>query len=334
MTTCRLCNAAFSQTWTVKDAKSSERLEMALCGGCGLVQQVSLPSDAELKIYYSHNYREDYKSTHKPKLKYVHRAGHVAKDRLGFIARAGITATGKRLLDVGAGGGEFCYIASKAGFSVSGIEPHHGYSEFARENYDVAIETAGIADLKAKQADVVTLFHVFEHLAHPQEVITKIWSVLPDDGHLIIEVPNIHQSDASPHNIYFKAHLFYYSRFSLMAAAGQYFEPIRLEDSGNLMVAFKKRSQPLNQQVLPAEAELAVTRKRLSQKGWMEYLFSGGGLAKPFKRVAKVIEEAQLKKQSPRATLDTAWAASKNRIPLYTALGAATAIALLVEACA
>ena len=331
--TCRLCNSAFAETWTAKDAKSGDPLNMALCQGCGLVQQVSLPSDEELKIYYSHHYREDYKSTHKPKLKYVHRAGNVAKDRLGFMERAGIHATDKRLLDIGAGGGEFCYMAEKAGFSVRGIEPHHGYSAFARDNYDVAVETNGIADLKAQEADVVTLFHVFEHLAHPDAVIEKVWSVLADHGHLVIEVPNIHQADASPHNIYFKAHLFYYSRFSLMAAASRYFELICLEDGGNLMMAFRKRTHPLAQAVLPTAAQVATTRMRLAKKGWLEYLFIGGGLAKPVKRVAKVFEEALLKHRTPRETLDAAGMSRRPLRPVHAAIGSAFVTALVIEAC-
>ena len=331
--TCRLCNSAFTSRWTAKDAKSGEALEMGLCGGCGLVQQVCLPSDEALKIYYSHNYREDYKSTHKPKLKYVHRAGHVAKDRLDFIERAGIQAPSKRLLDVGAGGGEFCFMAAKAGFSVRGIEPHHGYSEFAREHYDVEVQTNGIAELQAQQADVVTLFHVFEHLAHPREVVAKVWSVLSDHGHLVIEVPNIHQSDASPHNIYFKAHLFYYSRYSLMAAVSPYFELIWLEDDGNLMAAFRKRAHPLPEMRLPTGAQIGRTQDRLNKKGWMEYLFVGGGLRKPFKRLAKVVEEALLKKQTPRNALETVWVSRKPTFPTLTIIGLAVTTAILVDVC-
>ena len=126
MNSCRLCNSSFIRNWTAKDAKTGDTLMMALCGGCGLVQQSTLPTDEELKIYYSHNYREDYKSTHQPKLKYVYRAGLAAKDRLAFIERAGIQMGARRLLDIGAGGGEFCYLASKAGFAAQGIEPHPG----------------------------------------------------------------------------------------------------------------------------------------------------------------------------------------------------------------
>lgn len=333
MKSCRLCNQSFSSLWASKDAKSGEQLEMGLCGACGLVQQTQLPTDEELRIYYSHHYREDYKSTHKPKLKYVQRAGQAAKDRLAFMERAGIQASGKRLLDIGAGGGEFCYMASKAGFKVNGIEPHQGYSGFARDEYGVNIQTCGIADLTVAQAQVVTMFHVFEHLARPADAIAKIWSVLADDGHLVIEVPNIHQADASPHNIYFKAHLFYYSRLSLMAAVSQFFELVRVEDEGNLFMAFRRRAQPLSQMVMPSQAQIQLTAKRLAKKGWMEYLFVGGGLMKPFKRLAKAADEACIGKAKPGEVLDRVWESSNNRRPAYFMLGMIASAALVVEAC-
>lgn len=308
MSTCRLCDSPLTQTWTSRDAKSSETLTMALCGSCGLVQQAQLPSDDELTIYYSHHYREDYKSTHQPKLKYVYRAGLTAIDRLAFLSRAGLQAADKRLLDIGAGGGEFCYMARQAGFDARGIEPHQGYSGFARDAYGIDIQTCGIADVANRNADVVTLFHVFEHLAHPVSVIRKVWDILSPGGHLVIEVPNIHQADASPHNIYFKAHLFYYSRYSLLTAASVGFDVVRIEDDGNLMVVFKRRDTLADTMQLPTEADVAVTRQRLQEKGWFEYLFEGGGLKKPVSRLRRVVRESRISSPGPRQLLDALWA--------------------------
>lgn len=332
MNSCRLCNSSFIRNWTAKDAKTGETLQMALCGGCGLVQQSTLPTDEELKIYYSHNYREDYKSTHQPKPKYVYRAGLAAKDRLAFIERAGVQASGKRLLDIGAGGGEFCYMAGKAGFAAQGIEPHHGYSEFARDQYEVSIRTCGIAELEEQQADVVTMFHVFEHLAHPRDVIKKIWNVLDDNGHLVIEVPNIHQADSSPHNIYFKAHLFYYSRYSLMAAVSQYFELVCLEDEHNLFMAFRKRNQPLAEMVLPSPAQVQKTAQRLDQKGWKEYLIEGSGWKKIFLRISKSLDERKLNRHAAKCILDDVWSIQPKRNSVMIGVGLATGLAVALGA--
>lgn len=307
MQSCRLCDAPLNEHWTAKDAKSGEILNMSLCTQCGLVQQTSLPSDEALRIYYSHHYREDYKSTHQPKPKYVLRAGLAAKDRLAFMERAGIHPSGQRLLDIGAGGGEFCYMAAKAGFQAKGIEPHHGYSEFARREYNVEIQTCGIDELQAQQADVITLFHVFEHLAHPALVMEKVWNSLAENGVLVMEVPNIHQNDSSPHNVYFKAHLFYFSRHSLMCAASRFFELICIEDQHNLFMAFRKREKPLSAALLPSPAQVQHTALRLLEKNWPEYLIEGGGWKKVFVRLLKTRREFSVKQKTARETLDFAW---------------------------
>ena len=305
MNHCRLCNHSLNHVWKVKDSKDKKILSIAFCQNCGLVQQFDLPTDESLKTYYSHQYRENYKASHKPKLKHVYRAGITAKNRLMLIKRAVINLQNKKLLDIGAGGGEFCYMATQFGFSeVEGIEPHIGYSEYARKEYSIDIKTRGIYDTHNQSFDIVTMFHVFEHLAHPKEVMAKIWSDLNKDGHLIIEVPNIHQADASPHNIYFKAHLFYYSRYSLLSCASQYFEPVYIEDSSNLLVVFKKREIVLPQMQLPTQEEIAIARARLKQKGWLEYLTKGKGFRKPIHKISRFIQEGKLKHTTPKQVLD------------------------------
>lgn len=303
MVNCRLCGAASGSFWSVKDAKSDETLEMFMCGSCALVQQANLPTDEELRIYYSHNYREDYKSTHKPRPKYVYRAGRAALDRLARMRKAGVPH-GSTLLDVGAGGGEFVYMAQRSGFVSQGVEPHQGYSEFARDEYCVKIETCQISDIEHQDLGVVTMFHVLEHLAHPQQVMSKVHCLLKEGGYFVVEVPNITQNDASPHNIYFKAHLFYYSRPSLIAAASAYFDPVYVEDTGNLFIVFKRKSNQLPNVLLPSAVDVKLVTRRLEEKGWGEYLFEGGGLTKIFTRIPKSLRESKVKHMGPKAILD------------------------------
>lgn len=176
------------------------------------------------------------------------------------------------------------------------------------------------------------MFHVFEHLANPNDVMRKIWSVLSDNGHLVIEVPNIHQADASPHNIYFKAHLFYYSRYSLMCAASQYFELVCVEDAHNLFMAFRKRHQPLVMRVAPSISQIKATAIRLEQKGWKEYLTVGGGWSKVFARAGKWFDESRIKRLLPARILDRAWETGTSRRPVMIGVGLATSLALAMEA--
>lgn len=305
---CRSCDGTFAQRWTCTDAKSREQLQLGLCQNCGLVQQVVMPGDDALKIYYSHNYREDYKQVHVPRPKHVRRAGMAAMERLAFMQRAGLTGHGGRLLDIGAGGGEFCYLANRAGFLATGIEPHQGYSAHARDAYAVEVRTAGIDDLMPDTLDVVTLFHVVEHLAHPQQVAERLWQSLRVGGWLVVEVPNVRQADASPHNIFFRAHLYYYCRDSLATALSRYFEPVHVEDHGNLFMALRRRPEPLTQ-IQRVDDAARINQRRLERKGWLEYLTVGGGWRKPGQRFARHLRERQVKTWSARQILDTVFEA-------------------------
>ena len=82
---CGLCGSNKNKIFNKRDTKSFENLKIAICLNCSLVQQENLPNDEALKIYYSHNYREDYKKTYTPKLKHIRRAGLAAKSRISFI---------------------------------------------------------------------------------------------------------------------------------------------------------------------------------------------------------------------------------------------------------
>ena len=107
---CCLCNSDSLSSLVKRDAKSLEPLELGECGHCGHVQQINMPRTEDLTTYYSHHYRSDYKSVYVPKKKHVHRTGRVALERLDILHA--FQEHRHRLLDVGAGGGEFVYLAN------------------------------------------------------------------------------------------------------------------------------------------------------------------------------------------------------------------------------
>ncbi len=104
----------------------------------------------------------------------------------------------------------------------------------------------------------------------PVKTFKTLWTLLEVGGHLCIEVPNIEAADASPHNTFFKAHIFYYSGARLIACASPYFEPVALEQMGNLRILFRKKPKE-SVLTLPDEIHTAHVLRRLRQKGWWEY---------------------------------------------------------------
>ena len=82
-------------------------------------------------------------------------------NRIGYIKKY---ASGKELLDVGAGGGGFLYYAQKNGFNVSGVEPSSSAVTFINKKYGLNVCSCTIKDIRNKSFDVITYFHVLEHI--------------------------------------------------------------------------------------------------------------------------------------------------------------------------
>jgi hypothetical protein len=146
---------------------------------------------------------------------------------------------------------------------------------------------------------------VLEHMPNPIAVFDKLAGLINRDGLLIIEVPNIEQADASPSNIFFKAHLFYFSAATLIACASRHFEPLVISNMGNLTVIFKKRSEE-SAVLLPTKEDVETLTLRLNRKGWIEYLTVGGGWRKPLNRLKRSVIEYGLSNRSPKEVLNTA----------------------------
>ncbi|WP_041913719.1 class I SAM-dependent methyltransferase [Capnocytophaga canimorsus] len=124
-----------------------------------------------------------------------------------------------QLLDIGAGTGDFVLGCKKQmQWEVWGIEPNEKARKVAEKkqirllkNYD---------DLKEKSFDVITLWHVLEHIPDLENEIQKINSLLKEDGILIVAVPNYKSWDAQHYKQFWAAydvprHLWHFSKTSI-----------------------------------------------------------------------------------------------------------------------
>lgn len=95
-----------------------------------------------------------------------------------------------RLLDVGAGIGQFLNLAQKH-FEVVGTEISTTALRIAREKYGLALIEGPLESLPAGESfDVITLFHVLEHVPFPGETLGTCFRLLKKGGLLVIAVPN------------------------------------------------------------------------------------------------------------------------------------------------
>ncbi|PJZ70288.1 methyltransferase [Leptospira perolatii] len=93
----------------------------------------------------------------------------------------------KSVLDFGAGACGFLARASELAKKVSGVEPE----KRVREYWNGKIELfASISELEDRKFDLITAFHVVEHLIDPADILSKLSNCLNDGGRIVIEVPN------------------------------------------------------------------------------------------------------------------------------------------------
>ena len=119
------------------------------------------------------------------------------------------------LLDIGAGTGAFCQSMTKDSWQVYGVEPNENAREIATQKKLVLHQN--IQDFKGQQFDVVTLWHVLEHLPDLDKTITDIQQLVKPNGLLIIAVPNYNSFDAKYYKGFWAAyhaprHLWHFSQ--------------------------------------------------------------------------------------------------------------------------
>lgn len=97
-----------------------------------------------------------------------------------------------KILDIGCGRGHVLKIMEDKGFTVTGTELSEDSSSHGSNHFGLNILPVDIieADFKENEFDMITLWHVFEHLYEPDLALKKIRKFLKPDGVLLISVPN------------------------------------------------------------------------------------------------------------------------------------------------
>ncbi|QAA82213.1 class I SAM-dependent methyltransferase [Aequorivita sp. H23M31] len=189
------------------------------------------PASALIKYYESEEYishTDDKKGLLAGLYQIVKKWSLRNKTSLIFKQNSGIGS----LLDVGAGTGEFLKVARSKGWKVQGMEPSSKAAILAKAK-DLELKNS-LSDFKGEQFDVVTLWHVLEHIPDLEETINKLSSLVKLNGTLIIAVPNFKSFDASHYGKFWAAydvprHLWHFSKLAIEKLFRENFELERIE---------------------------------------------------------------------------------------------------------
>lgn len=101
------------------------------------------------------------------------------------------------LLDMGAATGHFVHTMEQSGWDVTGVEPDEGARQKAKEQFGLTLlPRVDPETLPEKSFDVITLWHVLEHIPDLHETLRTLKFLLKDSGTLVVAVPNFLSYDA------------------------------------------------------------------------------------------------------------------------------------------
>lgn len=195
---CPSCESTeFSAFMTTRDYfLTQEEFKLVRCNSCELIFTNPIPSIRDLPSYYD---SPDYLSHKVSKLSltgfiYNHLREINLKGKYKLISK--FKKTGK-ILDIGQGTGEFLYFMQTKGWDAKGVEPNESARKFAKDNYKLSVvDEKEIVELDADQYDVITMWHVLEHVVELRERMQQINKLIKKDGILVIAVPNLNSPDS------------------------------------------------------------------------------------------------------------------------------------------
>jgi 2-polyprenyl-3-methyl-5-hydroxy-6-metoxy-1,4-benzoquinol methylase len=132
------------------------------------------------------------------------------------------------LLDVGAGTGAFANSMQEAGWKVIGLEPDETARQNAINKYNLNFQLPdALYRLEDQSFDVVTMWHVLEHVHDLHGYLHNCERILKQNGTLIIAVPNYTSLDAKIYGAYWAAydvprHLYHFSPKSMKSLLQQH----------------------------------------------------------------------------------------------------------------
>lgn len=239
---------------------SNEDFQLCSCIDCGFIFTQDMPDEENIIPYYKSDVYISHSDTNKG---FVNKAYHIIRAiMLQKKSQMVEAVSGRRkgsLLDIGTGLAYFPQQMHSRGWKVEGIEQDTEAREAAAKRFGFEVNSpAHLLKMENRNFDVISLWHVLEHVHNLSGYMKAIHHNLADDGTFVIALPNCASPDAKHYRNYWAAwdvprHLWHWNPASFELFAKKYgFELIEKKPMpmdgfyvSMLSEKYKKSSLPL-----------------------------------------------------------------------------------------
>lgn len=196
---------------------SQEEFNICVCRKCGFHFTNPRPTATALGPYYKSDHYFSHSHTNQGILGVLYQQIRKHTLRKKYELVSGIK-DGESILDIGCATGQLLNEFKKRGWHTMGIEPDEKAREYAHQTYDLKVFDEGKLDtLEAQSFDVISMWHVLEHVSDLRKRMEDLRRLIKDNGSLFIALPNLDSWDAHYYQKYWAGldvprHLYHFKK--------------------------------------------------------------------------------------------------------------------------